>query len=128
MKSTGGQVTILSYGYKLPADPDTGDVWFPALAFDITRLNSHSHNGTDSAPLSSTTQSILAAAWVAAPIGGGLYRQLVTLPGTLQYDTIEMWFKLSSGEYVYPSVERASANTYYIYTNNNTLQYTASYR
>lgn len=121
-------MTLTTYGYKLPASPDTGDVWFAALAFDIQRLNDHTHDGTNSAPLSSQSQSVLSANWVAAPIGGGVYRQLMTLPGALQYDTIDMWFKLSSGETVYPTVERVSATTYYVYTNNNALAYTAFYR
>lgn len=118
----------LSFGYKLPANPDTGDTFFPAMEFNITRLNSHNHDGSNSSPLGSVTQSILAAAWAAAPIGGGLYRQLVTIPGTLSYDTCEIWFKLSTGEVVYPSVERVSASTYYVYTNDNTLSYVANYR
>lgn len=118
----------LSNGYLLPQDPDTGDIWFQALAFDIQRLNGHNHDGVNSAPLASTSQNILPGSWVAAPIGGGLFRQLVTMPGTIQYDTVNFWFKLSTGEVVYPSVERASANTYYIYTNDNSLTYVAYYR
>lgn len=118
----------LSYGYKKPVNPDTGDIVFPALEQDIQQLNDHNHDGVTSAPLASTSQNILPGAWAAAPIGGGLYRQLVTMPGTLQYDNVDIWFRLSSGEFVYPSIERASANTYYIYTNDNTLTYVARYR
>lgn len=121
-------MNTLSYGYKLPQNPDTGDVYFPALEFDIIRLNGHSHNGVDSALLSSSLQSVLAVNWVAAPIGGGVYRQLVTMPAGFSYDTCEIWFKLSTGEVVYPSVERASASTFYVYTNDNSLAYTAFYR
>lgn len=119
---------ILSNGYKLPESPDTGDIFFGAIEFDIQRLNDHSHNGTDSALLSTVSQNILAANWVAAPVGGGVYRQSVTVPTGYSYDTANIWFKLSTGEYVYPSVERITGTTYYVYTNNNALDYLALYR
>lgn len=118
----------LSYGYEKPQNTDTGDVYFPAMERNIQRLNDHTHDGINSAPLASTSQDILAANWSAAPIGGGLYRQLVTMPSPYLYDTAQIWFKLSSGEFVYPSVERQSGNTFYVYTNDNSLTYTAFYR
>lgn len=118
----------LSKGYKLPQVPDTGDIFFPAIEFDIQRFNDHTHNGTDSQLLTSATQSILAANWVAAPIGGGIFRQQITMPAGYAYDVAAMWFKLSSGEVVLPSVERVSANQYFVYTNDNSLTYTAYYR
>ncbi len=118
----------LSYGYKKPQNSDTGDIVFPALADNIQQLNDHTHNGTNSAPLAVTSQAIASGAWVAASIGGGLYMQTVTLPGTLQYATVDMWFKLSTFELVYPSIEQVSANSYKIYTNNNALDYIAYYR
>lgn len=118
----------LSYGYKLPSNPDTGDQFYPAMEFNIQRLNDHSHNGTDSAPLGTVTQNVLDTDWVAAPIGGGLYRQLVTIPDPFTYDVCAIFFKLSSGEYVYPSIERVTNKTYYVYTNDNTLTYVAYYR
>lgn len=118
----------LSYGYKKPVNPDQGDLFFPAMEFNIQRLNDHAHDGVNSAPLASQSQSIFPGSWVAAPIGGGLYRQLVTMPLGLNYDTVDIWFKLSTGEFVYPSVERASASTYYVYTNDNSLTYVARYR
>jgi hypothetical protein len=119
---------ILSKGYKLPQSPDTGDVFFPAIEFDIQRLNDHHHDGINSQLLGSATQNILAVNWVAAPIAGGVFRQQVTMPTGYLYDVSNMWFKLSTGEFVYPSIERVSANQYFIYTNDNTLQYTAYYR
>lgn len=121
-------MTQTTYGYKLPASPDTGDTFYAALAFDIQRLNDHSHDGVNSAPLSSFSIAVPSASWVAAPIGGGLYRQKVTLPAGVSYDTCELWFKLSSGEYVFPTVERVDGSNFYVYTNKNTLAYTAFYR
>lgn len=118
----------LSYGYKKPSNPDTGDQFFPAMEQNIQRMNDHNHDGSNSAPLTTVSQQILAAAWLAAPVGGGVNRQLVTIPDPFDYDVCTILFKLSSGEYVYPSVERVSNKTYYIYTNTPALTYTAFYR
>lgn len=119
---------MLSMGYKKPANADTGDVFFPAMADNIQLLNDHNHDGVTSKPLSSVSQSILSANWVAAPIGGGVYRQLITVPTGLSFDIAEVWFKLSTGQVLYPSVERVTSTTYYIYSNDNSLNVTAFYR
>lgn len=118
----------LSYGYKKPQNPDTGDVVFPAMELNIQKLNDHTHNGTDSAPLASQTQTISSGSWLAAPVGGGLYRQLVTIPSGLSIDTCSIWFRLSSGETIYPTIERQSTTQYYIYINDSSKSVTAFYR
>lgn len=116
----------LSYGYLQPANGDTGDVFFPALAADIAQLNNHNHDGSTSAPLASQSNTILAANW-ATPVGG-LYSQTVTLPTGLSYDTCQIWFKLSSGEYIFPTVTRVSTTQYVVYCNDNSKTLTAFYR
>lgn len=118
----------LSMGYKKPQYPDTGDVWFPAMEQNIQQVNDHTHNGTNSQLLASTTQTIASGSWLAAPIGGGVYRQLVTMPAGYSFDQCEIWFQLSTGEVVLPSVERQSSTTFYIYTNDNSKTYKAFYR
>lgn len=121
----------LSYGYKLPEDGDWGSVFFPALSFDISRLNSHNHDGSNSAALSIaslavSTANILAANWVAT--SGGTYRQLITLPGLFTYDGRNISFrKATTGEILYLHAVKASSNTYYVYTNDNTLAAVAIY-
>lgn len=55
---------VLSKGYKLPQAGDFGTDWFPALEFDIQRLNDHTHDGLNSQQISSqdlvaTTSSVL---------------------------------------------------------------------
>lgn len=119
---------ILSMGFKKAQNPDTGDVFFPAMAFNVQQLNDHTHNGVNSQLLATTNQTIAAGSWAAAPIGGGVYRQLVNIPAGFSIDQCDLWFRLSSGEYVYPSVERQSSTSYYIYTNDNSKIYTAFYR
>lgn len=116
----------LSYGYKKPQNPDTGDLFFPALEADIQQLNDHNHDGTNSAPLASGVQDALSGSWVAT--SGGMYRQLMTVPSGLSYDTCNIWVKRSTGEFVYPTIERVSATTFYLYTNDNSLAYKVFYR
>lgn len=119
----------LSMGYLKPSNPDTGDAFWVALAFDIQRVNDHTHDGVNGQLLAITSQSILSGAWAAvASPKTGLYKQIITLPGAFIYDTTDFLFKLSSGEIVYPSIERNSSTTYTIYTTDNTLNYTAFYR
>lgn len=116
----------LSYGYKLPETDDTGDTFWPALEDNIQQLNDHTHNGTNSALLAVATQSILAASW-SADLGGGSYRQLITLPGSRTFDGTSIEMRLSSGHIIYPTIEKVSATTYYVYTNDNTVNMTAVY-
>lgn len=119
-------IEVLSYGYEKPSDPTFGDVFWPALERNIQQLNDHNHNGTNSAPIASVTASISSGSW-GADIGGGTYRQEITLPAGRTYDTTRLFFKRSTGEMTYPTVERASATSFYIYTNDNSVSYVVSY-
>lgn len=117
----------LTYGYKKPETNDQGPIVFPALEFDIQRLNDHNHDGSNSAPLAGSvivggTFSVPSGDWVSQ--GNGLYKQTVSLPAGYTYDAQTMSFRLSTGEYVYPKVERASVTQVIVWTNNNTLTYT----
>jgi hypothetical protein len=116
----------LSYGYKKPQNSDTGDVVFPAMEQNIQQMNDHQHNGVDSALLTSSTNST--GIWSAAPIGGGLYRTLMTVPAGYSLNSCEMWFKTAAGATIYPSIEQVSSTTYYLYCNDNTLVINAYYR
>lgn len=122
----------LIYGLKLPETADKGSTFFPALEDNINQLDAHDHDGIDSAliPSSSltlTTQSILAANWVSLGEPGN-YRQVVTMPAPLAYDGKGIFFKNSSnGDLLYLTVEKVSANSYYVYINDNTISLTAIY-
>lgn len=116
----------LSKGYKKPQSPDTGDLVFPALEADIQQMNDHAHNGTDSQPLATRQQTVVHAAWVAQ--GGGTYRQTITVPTGLSYDTCDIWVQRSTGERVYATMVRISTTQFYLYTNDSTVDYTLSYR
>lgn len=120
----------LTYGLKLPQTNDKGPIVFPALEGNITQLDGHNHDGANSALLSAAsiiagTQTLLAVNWVS--LGAGMYRQLVTVLAGYNYDTVSISFRLADGSYVYPSVERVNPTSYYVYTNDNTVAYTAVY-
>ncbi len=123
--------TTLTYGFKLPQDGDRGSTWFPDLAFDIQRLNDHSHDGQNSAPINSlsiasSTQNILAASWVAT--SDGIYRQLITVPNGKLYDNSVIIFRnTATKSQMFLGVEKVSATTYYTYINDNTVNVTAYY-
>lgn len=121
-------MNTLTYGYKKPVNPDTGDIFFPALENDIQQLNDHAHNGTDSAPLATQTATINSGSWAAAAGLSGVYSQTVTLPAGLSYDVCDIWMKLTTGERVYATITRVSATQYKVFTTDNTLNFTAYYR
>jgi hypothetical protein len=121
----------LSFGYKLPQTGDKGAPLFTALEDNITRLNDHSHNGTNSTLLTAQSitgiqDTILAIDW--ATYGGpiGHYRQAVTLPAGFDFDKVGITIR-SSGNYVYATIEKISATQYYIYSIDNTLDLMAVY-
>lgn len=127
----------LTYQLKKMEKDDPSDIWFDAIAANFAQIDAHNHDGVTSAQLQSGVavaiiqQTILASAW-GASIGNGRYRQLVTLPvvGTTQltYDSISMEFKLGSTKaVVYPTVEKVSATTFYVYTVDNTEDFMALY-
>ena len=124
--------TTLSYGYVQPASGDKGSVFWQALEDDIQQLNDHSHDGIDSAKLTAlasdaVSQNILAAAWV--DLGEGSYRQLVTVPTGFTVDLCTVSFRESvTGDYIHGlRVTKASATTYYVYINDNSLSLKAVY-
>lgn len=124
--------TTLTYGLVRPATGDRGSVFFPALEDNITQLDAHDHDGTDSAKLTTAssntvTASVSSGSW--SSTGSiGLYRQLITLPASLSYDTIQIFFRdPTSGETYWLRHEKVSASTFYVYINDNSLSLTAVY-
>ena len=121
----------LSFGYKKPQSGDKGPVVFPALEFDIQRLNDHTHNGVDSSPLpptSSTTLSdtLLPGSWTL--VANGIYKQVVTMPAGLTFDNALKCFRLSSGFEAALSVKKLSASQYEVYINDASETVTVLYK
>lgn len=122
-------MTTLTYGMQIPANGDYGSVFYPALAANFTQLDSHNHNGTNSPKITSlslspTTLAVLASAWVL--VANGIYRQAVTVPAGLSFDTTIVSFRdTSSGNYYDLSIEKITAGQFYVYINDATLNLTA---
>lgn len=122
----------LTYGLKRPQTNDTGaDGLFTALEDNITQLDGHTHNGVNSplltaAAVAVVTQSIASGSW-GVSVGDGMYRQTITISGSLNYDNININFKNSIGHQVFLQVEKVSTTQYYVYTNDNSASYTAIY-
>ncbi len=127
---------VLSFGYQQPVNGDKGSIFYPALAANIAQCNNHTHDGVTTSKLTAQsitgiTATILTANWVAAPIGGGLYRQLVTVPANTTYDAYGIIAQIASGGNsgmrVFPSLEKVSSTTFYIYSNDNSADWTLIY-
>jgi hypothetical protein len=126
----GAHLLTLTYGFKKPQTGDKGSVFYPAMETNMQQLNDHTHNGSDSARLPSTsltvvTQSILSASWV--DLTNGNYRQAVTMPAGFNFDEVTVTFRLTSGHYINPTVEKISTTSYYVYCNDNSVALTAVY-
>jgi len=81
---------ILSNGYKLPETGDFGDVWFPALEDNIQRTNDHTHNGTNSSKISSSSINVITQAIASgdfAPDGDRLSATISLAGGAVSLDT-----------------------------------------
>ena len=119
-------ITALSFGYELPDNTATGDQFFPALERNISRMNAHTHDGSDGAQIAANLQELSAEDW-SADLGGGSYRQEVTMPGALEFDNTRIEVRTSAGEVVYPTIVKTASNKFYLYTNDNTAEYVVSY-
>lgn len=124
----------LTYGFKKPQTGDKGSVWFPALEDNIQQMNDHTHNGTDSSRLSVTalttlTQTVSSGSWSAVSGQAGTYRQLVTTPPSVtSLDEVVVTFKHgTTKDVIHLTYEKQSANTYYLYINDNSINVIANY-
>lgn len=120
----------LSFGFKKPQTNDKGPVVFPAMEANIQQLNDHTHNGSNSSKLDAKSmegiiQTIASGSWVSQ--GNGQYRQLVTVPAGFDFDKVTINFRTPSGDYVLPTVQRVSTTQFYVWTNDNSIAYTAVY-
>lgn len=121
----------LTYGTKIPLAGERGVPLFEMLEENFTRWDGHNHDGVNSPLLTAqafvgVTQNILSANWVAfGPTGH--YRQLVTMAPGFLFNTTKIGFRTTSGHYIYPTVERQSNTSFYVYTIDNTQDMVALY-
>lgn len=116
-------ITTLSKGYKKPSSPSYGDAFYPALEDNIQLMNDHNHDGSTGTIITKTSLSVSSGSW-GSDLGGGTYRQLLTAPTGYTVDGSTMTVKRTTGEVVYPTLEKVSSTTFYMYTNNNSISYT----
>ena len=90
-------------------------------------MNDHVHDGVTGALLAPKSQTISHTSWAA--VGGtvGMYAQTVTLPSGYLYDNLVINLRLSTGQPIFPGIVRASATTYTITVNDNTIDLVAEY-
>lgn len=119
--------STLSNGYIQPENPDTGDIFWPALNTDIQLMNNHVHDGLTGNILPSVTQTILSSAWVAVSGQAGTYSQVVTVPTQFSFDSVNVSFKLSNGTQIYPTVTRVNSSEFTVFINDNSQNIVAVY-
>lgn len=132
--------TTTPYGYLIPVDGDLAkgaSGWYESLEFDIDRLDSHNHDGVNSALLTVSqftpyTKAISASDW--SLDASGIYKQTVTVPAGID-DISNFNLKLiftapagKVGEAAYLPYKRLSATTFELYCNDNTAAFTALFR
>jgi hypothetical protein len=126
-------MNTLTYGRQ---QPETGDEsegvsgWFAAIEANIALDDAHSHNGTDSVRLDSRSMdahtTTTGTSW-GSTIGDGLYRMSIAMPAGRDFDKYDIAFKDSAGQRVYLEYRKIDASNYYVYTNDNTQNYTVLY-
>lgn len=111
----------LSNGYKVPDNGDFGDSWFPDMEDNIQRLNDHTHNGTDSNKLPSTSVSAVSASISVSDFAlqpDGRFRAITSIPAGGVFDELQVIYRdPSTKEQMYLSYEKLSTNQFYTYIN-----------
>lgn len=127
--------TVLGYGFVLnDASDESSTAWMANYNVNIQKLNDHTHDGVDSALISSTSfaktsQDVDASAWVL--VGAGIYSQSVAMPLGFEFDNVIMQFVITGGPTVdeiwYPQVIKTGISSFDIYSNDNTITFTVRY-
>lgn len=119
--------------YIIPTDDDTGNSVFADLEVMFERLATHSHTGADSASISlnftKITEDYLKSAgllWVS--IGDGLFRAIVNIVDpTPTYDVNlrTLFYRSAATGFLWegfaPRVEKISSSSYYVYSNDDSI-------
>lgn len=111
---------VLSFGYKLPETGDFGDVWFVAIEDNITRLNAHTHDGTNSSKITSSSISAVTQTVVSGSFGlvGTKFEATVTAVGITNIDEYAIHVKdPTTKDPIYLEVEKVSTTQYKLFTN-----------
>lgn len=125
-------MNTLTYGQKIPESGDLASVWMGGIEDNFTRLDAHDHDGVDSplltpASVTKYSSTVSSGSWSSA--GGGMYTQTITVPASItEFNSSDIYIYITStGERIFPGIVRASATTYTITVNDNSLALTVKY-
>jgi hypothetical protein len=113
---------------KIMENGDRGTTFCPAISDNFTSLDSHNHDGTNSAAIDSHSitkgeVSLLTANWVLDAAGD--YKQEVTLPTGFSFDQCVTKFVIASGDHIgkeiNPTVIKSASNKFYVHVMLNTF-------
>ena len=110
---------VLSNGYKLPETGDFGNIWFPAIEDNIQRLNDHTHDGSNSEKLPSTSVEgvVLSLLSGAFSVSGNEFMAVVTIPAAASVDTQGIIFRdPTTKETIYLRIVKISVTQFEVYT------------
>lgn len=112
--------TQTTYGFTQLEDGDTGDTVWDAFKDNITRTDAHTHDGENSAPIESKSlskgTSSLETTDFSLDSSTGMYRATVTMPDGYEFDTaIISCREATSGDVFYPSLEKITDTSFYLY-------------
>ena len=124
--------TVLPYGFIAQDNGDESSLqWMVDQRANWVRLDAHTHDGSNSAPINPAnivkqTQAIASASWVL--VDDGIYRQQISMPTGYEYEGAFIKFNedLSGDEYLLET-EKTGTSSYWVYINDNTLDITARY-
>lgn len=112
---------ILSNGYRQPETGDFGSSFFPDLEFNIQRVNDHTHNGTDSNKLSSSSvqgEIVAIASGDFTLVSPGIFSQRVSLPSGMSIDNVSVQLRDTvTKERVHLKIEKFSVTEIDVFTN-----------
>lgn len=126
--------STLTYGRKLPANGDS--TWWDDLASNITKDDTHNHDGANSIKLTpanfnKSTGAISSASWVSVAGQAGTYKQTVTVPANYAVDSMQVKFYITGGgedgHEVALTVRKVTSLTFDVFINDNTINLVAVY-
>ena len=114
----------LPYGYKKPDTGDKGQSLFTALEENIQLTNDHTHDGTNSARLTTSaitkyTQNVSKNDW--ANEVDGMFSQVVSITNGLEFDSVTITVRSNTGKALNLHYEKVDTSQFRIYCNDSTL-------
>ena len=103
---------------KIPDTGDRGNSFCPAISEDLTILDTHNHDGVNSAPIASKSLqkgliNLEAANWIETDTD---FKQTINLPSGYNFDLTLLKFIITSGVYIgkeiTPTINKVSPTSF----------------